>query len=363
LLHIAAPTGGRSPDVEAPLAADGSRGMNPTSSPLVSIVVPVHQGAGTLAECLESILNQTYRHWDCTILENCSTDGSLEIACQFAARDPRIRVIQNPTLLPALANHNAAMRQISPASRYCKVVFADDWIFPDCLSEMVSVAEQHPSVGLVGAYWRQGDEIAGLGLEPSKTVFPGRDLGRRHFLERLYVFGSANSVLYRADLVRKRQSFFNESNIHADTEVCFDLLKSCDFGFVHKTLTYTRVRPDSLTARSVDLQTNFGGGLRALLGHGRDYLTQEELDRLLDQRLSDYYQFLSANLLSGRNRAFWTYHKAQLDATTGFNWARLAAVIIRSSARAALNPKVVLAKLRSRRNDGAVRKEPRRGAE
>jgi len=324
--------------------------MRTASSPLISIVVPVHQGAGTLAECLESILAQTYPHWDCTVVENCSTDESPEIARRFAATDKRIRVVKNGTLLPALANHNAALRQISPASRYCKVVFADDWIFPDCLSEMVSVAEAHPSVGLVGAYWRQGDQLRGLGLEPSETVFSGREIGRRHFLERLYVFGSANSLLYRADLVRARPAFFNESNIHADTEVCFDLLKSCDFGFVHKTLTFTRVRPDSLTARSADLQTNFAGGLRALLAHGRDYLTQPEVDELLDQRVSDYYQFLSANLLRGRDRAFWKYHKAQLEATTGFSWARLAAVVARSAVHAAQKPGVVFERLRSQKS-------------
>jgi glycosyltransferase involved in cell wall biosynthesis len=328
--------------------------MNITLTPLVSIVVPVYQGAGTLAECLESILAQTYCQWDCTVVENCSTDATLEIARQFASREPRIRVVKNRTMLPALANHNAALRQMSPDCKYCKVVFADDWIFPECLSEMVGLAEQHPTVGLVGAYWQQGDRIAGLGLEPSTTVFSGRDVGRRHFLESLYAFGSANSLLYRADLVRERQPFFDESNIHADTEVCFDLLKSCDFGFVHKTLTFTRVRPNSLTARSTDLQTYFAGGLRALLAHGHDYLTPKEFDSLLDQRLTDYYQFLSANLLRGRNRAFWAYHKAQLDATTGFSWSRLAAVIMRSAARAAQNPGVVLEKFRSQKSSGSI---------
>src|SRR5215813_60390 len=312
--------------------------MKPTTSPLVSVVVPVYQGAGTLTECLDSILGQTYQHWDCTIVENCSSDGSLEIARQFATRDPRIRIVENRATLPALANHNAALRQISPECKYCKVVFADDWIFPDCLSEMVGLAEQHPSVGLVGAYWRLGDKIAGLGLEPSQTVFSGRDVGRRHFLESLYTFGSANSLLYRADLVRERQPFFDESNIHADTEVCFDLLKSSDFGFVHKTLTFTRVRPNSLTARSADLQTYFAGGLRALLAHGHDYLTQEEYNSLLERRLTDYYQFLAANLLRGRDLAFWAYHKSQLDATTGFSWSRLASVIMKSAARAAHKP-------------------------
>src|SRR5262249_36139559 len=110
--------------------------------------------------------------------------------------------------------------------------------------------------------------------------------------------------------------------------------------------TFTRVRPDSLTARSTELQTYFASVLRALLAHGKDYLTKHEFDRLLEQRVLDYYQFLSASILRGRDREFWAYHKAQLDQTTGFSWARLAGVIIRSAAQ---KPAAILKKLRGQK--------------
>jgi hypothetical protein len=108
------------------------------------------------------------------------------------------------------------------------------------------------------------------------------------------------------------------------------------------------VRPDSLTAQSTELQTYFASVLRALLAHGRDYLTKPEFDRLLDQRVSDYYQFLSTSLLRARDRGFWAYHKAQLDATTGFSWVRLAAVILKSAAQ---KPGAILEKLRSQKRE------------
>jgi len=73
-----------------------------------------------------------------------------------AARDARIRVVRNVELLRAIPNHNATLRQISPESRYCKVVFGDDLIFPECLERMVSIAEAHPSVGIVSAYSLEG---------------------------------------------------------------------------------------------------------------------------------------------------------------------------------------------------------------
>src|SRR4249920_1474381 len=106
--------------------------MNPTLQPRVSIVTPLYNNAEYLPECLDSILAQTYANWDCTIVNNCSTDRSADIAHRYAAKDSRIRVHDNSQFLPAIANHSASLRLISPSSKYCKIVFADDWIFPEC---------------------------------------------------------------------------------------------------------------------------------------------------------------------------------------------------------------------------------------
>src|SRR5258708_3929396 len=61
--------------------------MNRSSPPRVSIVTAVYSGAEYLTECIESVLAQTYQNWDYTIIDNCSTDNSLEIAEQYLARD------------------------------------------------------------------------------------------------------------------------------------------------------------------------------------------------------------------------------------------------------------------------------------
>ena len=57
--------------------------------PLVSVVTPVYNGAEYLAECIESVFNQTYENWEYVISDNCSTAGSLEIIRGYEARDPR----------------------------------------------------------------------------------------------------------------------------------------------------------------------------------------------------------------------------------------------------------------------------------
>jgi glycosyltransferase involved in cell wall biosynthesis len=326
--------------------------VNPAAEqPLVSIVTPVYNGADYLRECIQSVLNQTYSNWDYTIIDNCSTDGTLEIAQQYAAKDPRIKVHRNSSLLRAIPNHNFALRQISPASKYCKVVFGDDWIFPGCIEEMVQLAEAHPSVGIIGAYALEGQRISWEGLEYPSHMVSGREICRRHLLEELYVFGSANAVLYRADLVRGRDPFYDESNIHADTDICFDLLKSNDFGFVHQVLTYTRVRPKSLSEMTNDLGTSFACMLRILVAHGRDYLTPKEYRIRLTKHLSEYYVFLGKSLMLNRKPDFWSYHKGALTQSGyGFSRARVNFGAMRAVATVALNPESTIRKLLSRRH-------------
>jgi len=320
--------------------------VSTVSQPLVSIVTPVYNEAGFLAECVESVLAQTYQNWEYTIVDNCSTDDTLDVAQRYAQRDPRIRVHRNDQLLDVIRNHNAALRLISHESKYCKVVFGDDWIFPACLEQMVALAEAHPSVGIVGAYALEGNKVAWAGLEYPSPVVSGVEICRRHLLEGLYVFGSANAVLYRADLVRSRQPFYNEQNIHADTEVCFSLLKSCDFGFVHQILTGTRVRPVSVSAVTKSLQTDFGCLLQLLTVHAPEFLTRKEHEVRLARHLAEYYRFLGKSLLAARDNRFWAYHRRQfLNAGLGFSYARIAKGGLEVIAAAAINPGATLMKL------------------
>jgi len=314
--------------------------MSPRPLPRVSVVTPVYNDAAYLAECIESVLAQTYQNWDYTILDNCSSDGSLEIARRYAAEDARIRVEVNHQTLRAISNHNVALRLISMESKYCKIVFADDWIFPQCLEQMVLLAEEHPSVGVVGAYGLQDHEVMWTGLPYYSGLIPGHWVCRQLFLTGMYVFGTSTSVLYRSDLVRKRQSFYNEGNFHADMEACIELLKTCDFGFVHQILTFKRVQPGSLRAISEDFGTLRTGYLQSLVSHGRDFLTGKEFEVCLRRCIREYYSFLAASLLRGRrDKKFWGYHKRKLaEAGVGLSWGRLAGAVLVRVVRAVLNP-------------------------
>jgi glycosyltransferase involved in cell wall biosynthesis len=316
------------------------------SQPLVSVVTPVYNEAGHLAEAIESVLAQTYQNWDYTIVDNHSTDRTPEVAASYARKDPRIRVVKTDTFLPALANHNAALRKISPQSKYCKILFGDDLLWPECLEKMVAVAERHPSIGIVSAYTLEGERITLAGLPLETTFASGREICRKHLLEQLYLFGSANSLLYRSDLVRKNDPIFPETNLHADTEACFILLNESDFGFVHQVLTYTRVRPVSLSAGSSDRQTYFAGTLQILKRQGANFLNEKELQQCFEEELSAYYRFLGKSLFMRRDRGFWEWHKKGMAvAGVTFSRVRLIRGMLAELCDAVLNPKHTLERL------------------
>ena len=233
-----------------------------------------------------------------------------------------------------------------PCEQVLQVVFADDWIFPGCLEQMVEVAEEHPSVAIVSAYVLEGRHVACSGLPYSSTLISGREICRRHFLDELYVFGSPNAVLYRADLVRSRDPFYNEANIHGDTEVCFALLKTSDFAFVHQVLTFSRVREGSLSTVTADIHAYLGAMLHLLVTYGPHYLTRDELEDRLDRHVSEYYRFLGKSLLLGREKRFWDYHRRNLtEAGVGFSYFRLAKGTLATLWNVALNPNAIVKRL------------------
>ena len=294
------------------------------SETFVSIVTPVYNGEKYLAECIESVLAQTYRNWEYLIVNNCSTDTSLEIAERYATGDSRVRILNNQTLLKPLQNFNHMLRQISPESKYCKILHADDWLFPDCLAKMVDLAESNPSVGIVGSYRLVGVKVESDGLPYTTNVVPGRDMARMNLLDGPYTFGSPSALLIRSDLIRSREAFYNESHPGADTEVCYELLKKCDFGFVHQVLSYTRIHEESVTSLNSWINTYLANGFYSFKKYGPVFLSREKYEEQSRRKIREYYRFLGSKIFHWRNKTFWDYHKNVLrELGYCFSWLKV----------------------------------------
>lgn len=115
------------------------------ANPLVSICIPVYNGAAFLRECLDSCLGQSYENYEVIVCDDGSTDASVSIIHEYAAKHARLRFFQNSRNLGLVGNWNRCMEHAS--GEWIKYVFQDDYIQPLCLEKFV--AEISPSVHLV----------------------------------------------------------------------------------------------------------------------------------------------------------------------------------------------------------------------
>lgn len=309
--------------------------------PLVSVVIPVYNGERFIANAIRSVLAQTYGHWDLTIVNNRSTDGTLEIAQQFAAQDPRVRVLTNTEFLSVVANHNKAFTVISDDAKYVKILGADDWLFPHCLTELVQVAEAHPTVGMVTSYVLCGRYIGWDGLPYPSTFMTGRDVCRLRLLRNIKVFGGPSASLIRASIVRETRPFYNPLNYHGDTEAYLELLQRHDFGYVHQVLSYDRKDEDSRTTAYLQrVQSYPAADIDEITKYGPVYLTAEEHATRLREVTRTYYRFLARSVLEFRGREFWQYHLSHFKAMGySISYARVARNVVYQILDMALNPK------------------------
>lgn len=283
-----------------------------STQPLVSVVTPVHNGGPFLAECLESVLHQTHGAFEHIIVDNASSDDTRDIAERYAARDRRIRVLSNATKLSMVENWNRAMEQVSETSAYCKVLHADDLLYPQCLEKMVGIAERNPQVGVVGSLRLRGDRIECEGLPRDREIFSGVEIARLFIRQEVFGF-APTACLIRSDLVRARRPFYPARYLHTDLAAYFDLLDQVDFGFIHEVLFFSREHADSITTTVAEVrQTLIREWLFLLQDYGLRYFTRAELDELEDKHLRRWYRLLVRGAITGRGRDFLNYHLAGL---------------------------------------------------
>jgi glycosyltransferase involved in cell wall biosynthesis len=134
---------------------------------LVSICIPVYNGEKTIRKTIESIVNQTYKNLEIIVVDNYSTDSTVEIVREF--KDPRIRIIQNDIFLSVGDNWNRCFHYVN--GEYMAIFHADDIYLPQIVSRQIETLENNPSVGSVftqGYMINENDDIISIFKLPSK---------------------------------------------------------------------------------------------------------------------------------------------------------------------------------------------------
>lgn len=117
-----------------------------STTPIVSIIVPVYNEASLLHRCLDSILHQTYTNLDIIIVDDGSTDDSLEICEQYKRSDKRVTVIHETNAGLSAARNNGVE---SAKGEFIAFVDSDDYLDVDFIERLVNEATTSPDIDLV----------------------------------------------------------------------------------------------------------------------------------------------------------------------------------------------------------------------
>jgi glycosyltransferase involved in cell wall biosynthesis len=168
------------------------------SFPRFSVVIPTHNGEAYLAAAIDSVLSQTYPHFDILVLEHESTDRTREIVRSYA--DPRVHLHATDT--PQTIESNWARILTLDLAEYLTILGHDDLLYPDFLHEITQLITQRPDASL---YITHFDVIDAQGrvLRPCKPI-PTWETGeafmraRQHFQRDIfgtgYVMRSADYI-------------------------------------------------------------------------------------------------------------------------------------------------------------------------
>ncbi len=130
-----------------------NNGMEKTTAPRVSVIMPMYNALPYLGEAIESIMTQTFQDWELLVIDDASTDGSTEVAREYAAKDSRIRLLSNMTGTPGEGpTRNTGID--AAQGEYVAMMDADDISLPTRLAEQVKFMDARPEVVLSGCWVR-----------------------------------------------------------------------------------------------------------------------------------------------------------------------------------------------------------------
>ncbi len=159
-----------------------------TSRPIISIGMPVYNGARFLEQAIDSILAQTADDIELIISDNCSTDATPALCAAYCRHDKRVRYIRNERNLGAAANYNQAFH--CSRGEYFKWAAADDVVAPTMLERCLASLIDNP------------DSILAY---PKTIIINSSGACMRPYDDRLHVEGVRPSERFRTLVRRVRE--------------------------------------------------------------------------------------------------------------------------------------------------------------
>lgn len=266
--------------------------------PLLSVIIPVYQAAPWLKRCVESVLLQTFQNMEIILVDDGSTDGSMEICDLYGKLDQRVHVIHQENRGLAGARTAGICRATGD---YVTYVDADDWIERKGYEKMAEAA-----------VWTQSDVISSSIIRHRKNrtdilsdslpagVYAGgklkncvkRELIFPEYFGHFGILPSLCCKWIKREAAQSWQKRVPERvTLGEDAACCFPLIWSAErVCLTRDTYYHYETREDSMTRRSEGGEYKKAGLILEYIGKLKEAFSQEELD--LEKQEARYRLYL-----------------------------------------------------------------------
>ena len=217
-------------------APDSPDGYQPLcDGPLVSVVMTAYNIEHLVKTSIMSILNQSYRNLELIVVDDCSSDGTLELLRLMESQDERMQVIAKDRNDGTYVSKNIGILRAN--GEFVALQDSDDWSHPDRLGKSIAVLESQPEIVALTTNWVRMTSEGNLILQNKNR----------------YSYRAGISLVFRREEVLQRSGFFDSVRAEGDAE--FERRISILFG-EHRVvnhpwpLAFGRVRPGSITANA-----------------------------------------------------------------------------------------------------------------
>lgn len=227
----------------------------------VSVVIPAHNAAKTIAETLESLLAQTFTNWEAIVIDDGSDDGTAAVAGSFGKKDHRIRIVsQQKSGVSAARNTGIRLASFD----WLLFLDADDWIVPQYFERMTHMLASNPGLDAVYCRW-------------ARVAHDGTYAGEDFCLQTGDMFSTfaqravfpIHACIIRRSLVMAVGEFDTSLRTCEDWDLWQRIARTgAQFGAIDEVFALYRMQPASA---SIDGFQMFADGLRVLRqGHAPD---------------------------------------------------------------------------------------------
>lgn len=202
-------------------------------SPIVSIIAPVYGVERYLETCINSVLNQTYPHFELLLVDDRSPDNSPAICDRYAAIDDRIRVIHKPENQGLGFARNTGLENVT--GEYVLFIDSDDYIENNLLEKALAAFEENTQFVVFGFNRVHQDEqgevthVEKLSPETAAAATPRDTADVFAMLNRAKVFPFAWNKLYKRSFLEQCGTLFEKTKLIEDFLFNIDLFAKASF--------------------------------------------------------------------------------------------------------------------------------------